>query len=155
MGSDRNKGRLFVHAYRNDCGVRFLNAAADPSLYFELFETTGWNRNYMATPGEIEQALQKSWYTVSAYEGEELVGSGRIVSDSVLYAMIYDLIVRPSHQNRGIGTAILQRLLRRCKNAGIREIQLFCAKGKSGFYGKRGFRDRPSDAPGMIYVLDQ
>ena len=44
---------------------------------------------------------------------------------------------------------ILDDLVTRCKSNGIRDIQLFCAKGKVGFYEKHGFVKRPDDAPGM------
>jgi GNAT superfamily N-acetyltransferase len=63
--------------------------------------------------------------------------------------MIYDMIVLPSHQGKGIGTELLERLINRCKEAGIREIQLFSAIGKAPFYRKRGFAQRAADAPGM------
>jgi hypothetical protein len=36
-----------------------------------------------------------------------------------------------------------------CVAAKIRDIQLFSAKGKSGFYEKYGFKRRPENAPGM------
>jgi len=78
-----------------------------------------------------------------------LVGFGRVVSDGVLYGMIYDMIVEPTHQGRGIGSEILRRLVERCRAAGLRDIQLFSARGKAPFYGKRGFENRPDDAPGM------
>jgi ribosomal protein S18 acetylase RimI-like enzyme len=68
---------------------------------------------YKAPPDALHQALQQSWYTVSAYDTGRLVGFGRVVSDGVLYAMIYDLIVIPSHQRRGIGSEILRSLVAR------------------------------------------
>lgn len=36
--------------------------------------------------------------------------------------------------------------------AGIDDIQLFCAQGKSGFYLRNGFAARPADAPGMQFL---
>ena len=119
------------------------------AAYSELFETTGWNNVYKAPPDALHQALQQSWYTMSTYDTGRLVGFGRVVSDGVLYAMIYDLIVIPSHRRRGIGSEILRRLVARCQEAGIREVQLFSSAGKSEFYQKRGFEDRPANAPGM------
>ena len=35
------------------------------------------------------------------------------------------------------------------ENNQYRDIQLFCAKGKAGFYERFGFLPRPQDAPGM------
>ena len=126
-----------------------------PDAYAALFETTGWNARYQASMAELEQALAHSWHVVCAYEGERLVGIGRTVSDGVLYAMIYDMIVRPSHQGRGIGSAILTRLVAQCQEAGLRDIQLFSAQGKAGFYRRRGFVARPADAPGMMFAGDR
>ena len=121
----------------------------DAGPYLALFETTGWNAVYQTDIDDLIRALNNSWYVVTAYQNGELVGSGRVVSDGVLYAMIYDMIVNPSHQGQGIGTAILDKLILKCRTAGLREIQLFSAKGKAQFYRKRGFVERPADAPGM------
>lgn len=119
--------------------------------FFELFETTGWNRGYGAGVEELERALAASWYVVVARESGQLVGVGRVVSDGVLYGMIYDMIVHPEHQNRGIGSALLCRLVDRCRAAGLRDIQLFSARGKAPFYRKRGFVERPDEGPGMSW----
>ena len=130
--------------------IEYKEIHPDARQYLELFETTGWNSMYKADSKDFSQAMDNSWYIVAAYQGRELVGIGRLVSDGVLYAMIYDMIVKPSHQNRGIGTAILDKLVQKCKDSGIRDIQLFSARGKVPFYRKRGFSERPADAPGMI-----
>jgi GNAT superfamily N-acetyltransferase len=119
---------------------------------WELYQTTDWNENYRLSPDELTRALQSSWYVLSAFDGECLVGFGRLVSDGVLHAMIYELIVLPEYQDRGIGGVILEMLVKHCRNVGIRDIQLFCAKGKRDYYEKRGFRARPVDSPGMQYV---
>jgi ribosomal protein S18 acetylase RimI-like enzyme len=120
--------------------------------FWELFQTTGWNENYQLSPDDLAKALRSSWYLLSAFDGERLVGFGRLVSDGVLHAMIYELIVLPAYQGCGIGGKILQMLVERCQKAGVRDIQLFCAKGKRAFYEKRGFKARPVGAPGMYYV---
>jgi len=121
----------------------------DKQEYFNLFITTGWNQQYQASPEQVEQANRNSWLTVSAYDEEKLVGFGRVVTDFVLHAMIFDMIILPAYQGQGIGTIVLERLVKKCKDHGIRDIQLFCAKGKRGFYEKNGFEVRAEDAPGM------
>ena len=117
--------------------------------YRRLFETTGWNQQYRASREELHQAISNSWYVLSAYRKEELVGFGRVVSDGILYALICDLIVKPAYQGQGIGSTLLQRLIDRCQLQKIRVIWLFSAKGKSAFYKNFGFVERPTDAPGM------
>jgi len=132
--------------------IRWTYDPPDPETFGALFETTGWNDSYRATVSDLGLALDRSWKVISAYEGNELVGVGRVVSDGSLHAMIYDLIVRPSHQGQGIGSAILKKLVSACRTEGIRDIQLFSASGKAGFYERHGFRPRPADAPGMELV---
>jgi GNAT superfamily N-acetyltransferase len=67
---------------------------------------------------------------VSAYSQNELIGCGRIVSDGYLHAFITEMIIHPCYQRQGVGKNILNMLISKCFNAGIRDIQLFCAKGK-------------------------
>jgi GNAT superfamily N-acetyltransferase len=131
--------------------IEYRAETPDPDRFFTLFETTGWNLNYKATPQELATMLAQTWYMLAAYDGDQLVGFGRVVSDLVLHAMIYDMIVLPAYQGQGIGGEILDRLVDKCLQHGIRDIQLFCAHGQRPFYEKRGFVARPDDAPGMQY----
>jgi GNAT superfamily N-acetyltransferase len=121
----------------------------DKNEYFSLFITTGWNNEYQASPDDLEKANKNSWLVVCAYEENRLVGFGRAITDFVLHAMIYDMIILPEYQGKGIGTLIIKTLINRCTAQGIRDIQLFCAKGKQAFYEKNGFEARAKDAPGM------
>jgi ribosomal protein S18 acetylase RimI-like enzyme len=119
--------------------------------YFSLFETTGWNSEYCLTKEDMSLSLSNSYYTVSAYEELRLVGFGRIVSDGIIHAMIYEMIVDPDYQGEGIGSSILKMLVDKCLKNNIRDIQLFCAKGKQIFYERHGFSVRENNAPGMQY----
>ena len=119
--------------------------------FARLYETTGWNEDNHLSPSELGRALQGSWYAVAAYDGERLVGFGRVVGDGVMYAMIHDMIVAPDFQGRGIGTHILEMLVKQCEDTKIRGIQLMSARGKREFYEHHGFVVRPEDGPGMQY----
>ncbi len=132
--------------------IDFRSEVPSRDQFWDLFQTTGWNENYRLTPDDLIKALDSSWYALCAYEEEQLVGFGRLISDGVLHAMIYELIVLPEHQGQGIGGKILERLIEKCVEAGVRDIQLFCATGIRKFYEKRGFVARSDDAPGMQYV---
>jgi GNAT superfamily N-acetyltransferase len=126
-----------------------------PEQFSQLFQTTGWNDEYQLSPAELGRSLESSWYAVAAYDGERLVGFGRMVSEGVMYAMIHDMIVAPGFQGQGLGTRILDMLVSRCLEANIRAIQLFSARGKREFYEQHGFVVRPADAPGMQYRREQ
>ena len=113
--------------------ARYQTFPPTPAEYLALFETTGWTAEYHLTLHDLEKAMKQSAFMVSAYDEGRLVGFGRVVSDSI-HGMIYDLIVAPDCQRQGIGGEILDRLVKHCQAAHIRDIQLFCAKGKREFY---------------------
>lgn len=128
-------------AYRDD--------PPEPAAYHALYASAGWDPAGRVTPGRLARALEATWCIVCAYDGERLVGSGRVISDGALHAFVTELIVLPEYRGRGIGTAILERLVARCEAQGLTDVQLFAARGAVGFYRNNGFVERPADAPGM------
>ena len=129
--------------------LEYRETLPDADAYLELFESTGWNQEYRLTREELRAAASRSWFLLAGYHDGRLVGTGRVVSDGVLHALIVDVIVSPECQGQGIGASIMERLVERCRTARIRDVQLFCAKGKAPFYRRLGFVDRSADAPGM------
>ena len=117
--------------------------------FFDLYQTTGWKHPF--TKERLFQAISNSWYSVSAYKEDELVGFGRVISDGVYQALICDLIVSSKYQGKGIGTRILCRLLDQCKENDVLLVMLFSAKGKFSYYERFGFVQHSPDAPGMIW----
>jgi len=129
--------------------IAYREQLPTPAAYHQLFETTGWNQGYRADVNALYTAISSSWYVLSAYDNDDPVGFGRVVSDGVLYALICDLIIKPSYQGQGIGSHVLEKLIEKCHLEKIRVIWLFSAKGTSSFYKKFGFLERSVDAPGM------
>ena len=120
--------------------------------YWDLFNTTGWNNEYKFTAADLKKAIGNSWYVLSAFDSDKLIGFGRVIADGVHHALIVDIIVHPQYQNKGVGTLLLEKLVKKCKEENIRDIQLFAAADKYGFYEKHGFERRPHNAPGMQYT---
>jgi GNAT superfamily N-acetyltransferase len=118
--------------------------------FHELYQSVGWKNPF--TEQGLIQAISQSWYYLSLYDNQELVGFGRILSDGIYQAMICDLMVHPGYQGKGCGTILLHRLLHKCREAGMVKVFLFCAEGKAEFYKKFGFVPRPKEAPGMEWV---
>ena len=129
--------------------IEYRIGKPDSVEFFKLFETTGWNEEYKADIDDIDLILDNSWFIVSAYDNGKMVGTGRMITDGLLHAMIFDMIIMPEYQGKGIGAEVLKILVDKCNEQKIRDVQLFCAKGKIGFYKKHGFIERSGDAPGM------
>ena len=115
-----------------------------------LYDTTGWGPISRKT-AFYQDSLNGSWRSRSAYFGGQLVGFVRVISDGCLHAFITEMIVHPEFQHQGIGATLLSSILDDCRDAGISDVQLFSAKGKSIFYEKLGFSSRPEDSPGMQF----
>lgn len=130
--------------------LRYVAEKPDSEAYLALFESTGWNEMYDLSASKLKRAIGKSWRVMSAYDDEELVGFGRLLSDGVLYAVMFDVIVLPARQREGIGGEIVRYLLWECVDAGIPDVLLFSARGTADFYRRFGFESRPGYAPGMI-----
>lgn len=125
----------------------------DPDSFLDLYQSTGWDKEGEKKKTQLCDSLTKSWYYISAFHEEKLVGFGRIISDGYLHSFITELIISPQYKGKGIGKQILEKLVHKSIKEGITDIQLFSAKGKMEFYIKSGFIKRPDEAQGMQYNL--
>jgi len=78
----------------------------------DLYGSVGWSV-YTEDPGSLMAAIAGSGFVVSARDGEDLVGIARGLSDDVSIFYLQDLLVRPTHQRRGIGCELLRVCLER------------------------------------------
>jgi N-acetylglutamate synthase-like GNAT family acetyltransferase len=121
--------------------------------FIKLHQTTGWNAKGLYTYDQLYTAICNSWYSISIYHNRKLIGFGRIISDGIYQTLICDVMVHPEYQGQGMGKKIIEALLKKCEEEGIKWVQLFCAKGKQEFYHKLGFISRESEAPGMSIFI--
>lgn len=89
-------------------------------------------------PEDLRTVFSNSRYRWLVREDGRLVGAGRVLADGADTAYLCDIAVLPSHQGRGLGGAIIRRLLEQAR--GHRKIILYAAAGKEPVYGKLGFR---------------
>jgi GNAT superfamily N-acetyltransferase len=54
-------------------------------------------------------AVVHSTLVVSARDGDKLVGAVRVLSDTIFRSIIYDLLVAPEYQGKGIGGELVNR----------------------------------------------
>lgn len=89
-------------------------------------------------PAWLETAFSNSMFRFFARENDMLVAAGRAVADGVDCSYICDIAVRPSHQGRGLGREVIERLV--AASRGHRKIILYAVPGKEEFYSRFGFR---------------
>lgn len=131
---------------------KYLKEIPDIEQYYPLYLETGWNNILKLSKVEVKKALKNSFFCMSVYDGEKLIGFGRVNSDGVIYAGIYDVIVTPKYQHKKIGSTIVKKIIEYCHLYKIKSIHLFSAEGKKGFYEGLGFEARPETMPGMKYI---
>jgi ribosomal protein S18 acetylase RimI-like enzyme len=87
---------------------------------------------------EVHQKIFEASYAVAfAYDGDQLIGCGRALSDGIYQAALYDIAVLPEYQDKGIGRSLVEAILAR---TGQCNVILYASPGKEGFYRKLGFR---------------
>ncbi|MBO0781707.1 MAG: GNAT family N-acetyltransferase [Ktedonobacteraceae bacterium] len=86
---------------------------------------------------QLRKALTRSYRVVTCWNGEELCGIGRLISDGVYYASIFDVAVHPAYQRQGIGRLLMNELEQAVP--GLR-VYLTATFGKEPFYEKLGYR---------------
>jgi catechol 2,3-dioxygenase-like lactoylglutathione lyase family enzyme/GNAT superfamily N-acetyltransferase len=116
--------------------VRFDVAKPDVETYRALFRSVEWHCHEA-----MQEVLERSDFCVLATDRRDgaAVGITRVTGDGNCY-MIWDVIVRPSHQGQKIGSTMMQRateeIRRRAPHAGF--VGLFT--GKPAFYERAGFK---------------
>ena len=117
-----------------------------------LYQAVGWT-NYTHQPEMLEQALSHSLVIYLALDGNAVVGLIRLVGDGFSSVLVQDLIVLPSYQRQGIGSALMKEALEDYKDA--YQVQLVTGQTERTleFYRSMGFETLSTyDCTGMIWV---
>ena len=117
-----------------------------------LYQAVGWT-NYTHQPEMLEQALSHSLAIYLALDGDTVVGLIRLVGDGFSSVFVQDLIVLPSYQRQGIGSALMKEALEDYKE--VYQVQLATEQTEKnvGFYRSMGFETLSTyDCTGMIWV---
>jgi ribosomal protein S18 acetylase RimI-like enzyme len=113
-----------------------LSADIDKVSWTELTQVVELAPLGKRDPGKLEEAFRNSAIRCFAYHEERLVGAGRAISDGIWRAAIFDVVVLPQFQGKGIGTRITRYLI---EAANVDVVMLYAAPGKEAFYKKLGF----------------
>ncbi|RMH33600.1 MAG: N-acetyltransferase [Nitrospirae bacterium] len=118
----------------------------DPRLLLPLFEQTDWARG--RTLEDTRIMLEHSDVIITGWDRDRLIACGRVLTDYVFRASIWDVIVDTAYQGRDIGTQLMQRIL---NHPDLARVELFwlCTRRQHAFYASLGFSDK--EQTGMVW----
>ena len=123
-----------------------------------LYDAVGWG----SYDEEVsKKALDNSFYTISIYDNDKIIGFGRLVGDTICFLYVHDIMVLPEYQSKKIGTMVMNKLLEKIKevkkeNPFLR-VYTGASKDKEGFYEKFGFvkRSEAGLGDGMVLKMNE
>ncbi|MFM8550775.1 MAG: GNAT family N-acetyltransferase [Nitrospiraceae bacterium] len=118
----------------------------DPAQLVRLYAQAPWAAG--RAEADVRAMLAQTDLALSAWDGLTLVGFGRVLTDYVYRASIWDVIVDQAYQGQDIGTQIMQRILH---HPDLKRVELFwlCTRDKQAFYEKLGFSAK--EQTGMVW----
>src|SRR5262249_15253345 len=146
---DRNGGRSepATRVVVQESGLAIHHGdRVDPDEYRSLLAAVGWSVPDQAD-ADIAAALRYSWNVTVRTVAGELVGLARVLDDGVMYASVWDLIVVPDWQRRGIGRALLAAVMER--TAGRRLVSLIATATGEALYRSAGFAETDGRSTAM------
>ncbi|MFM1841985.1 MAG: N-acetyltransferase family [Cyanobacteriota bacterium] len=146
----------------------FLTEADDQSRVFfstdreidlyeleELCDAVGWARRPIR---KVKKAVECSFLVVTMWEikgnRRRLVGFARATSDHAFNATVWDVVIHPSLQSKGLGKALMEYIIRKLRHSDISNITLFADPQVVDFYRRLGFVLDPEGIKGMFWYPD-
>lgn len=119
----------------------------DPARLVRLYEHAPWAKGRSVE--DAREMLAHTDLALSVWDGARLVGFGRVLTDYVYRASIWDVIVDPEYQGQDVGTQIMHRIL---QHPDLKQVELFwlCTRDKQTFYEKLGFS--ADEQTGMVWA---
>ncbi|MBU6229524.1 MAG: GNAT family N-acetyltransferase [Cyanobacteria bacterium REEB459] len=121
----------------------------------ELCNAVGWARRPIR---KVRKAIQHSYLVITMWEQRgsrrRLIGFSRATSDHAFNATIWDVVVHPSFQGRGLGKELMQQMIKKLRYEDISNVTLFADPQVVEFYKGLGFMPDPEGIKGMFWYPD-
>lgn len=142
---------------QDQSGRIVFSAERDIDLYEleELCDAVGWARRPVR---KVRKAIQNSFLVISMWEERgnrrRLIGFSRATSDHAFNATIWDVVVHPDYQGKGLGKTLMKQLIKKLRSEDISNVTLFADPHVVDFYRNLGFVPDPEGIKGMFWYPD-
>jgi predicted GNAT family acetyltransferase len=132
----------------------YLTTNKNINLYAleKLCDSVGWVRRPFK---KVKTAIEHSFLIISLFHIKDnnniLIGFARATSDHAFNATIWDVVVHPEFQGKGLGRILMDQIIRQLKYADITTITLFADPQVIMFYKNLGFLADPDGIRGMFW----
>ena len=144
--SNQNRGTRVIFSTERDIDLYELE---------ELCDAVGWARRPIR---KVRKAIQHSFLVVSMWEQQgsrrRLIGFSRATSDHAFNATIWDVVVHPDYQGKGLGKTLMKQLIKKLRSEDISNVTLFADPHVVDFYRNLGFIPDPEGIKGMFWYPD-
>ncbi|MGJ5673200.1 MAG: GNAT family N-acetyltransferase [Nostochopsis sp.] len=104
----------------------------------DLYKNEFWS--HKRTRDQVEIMLTASDIVIGLVdECDRLVAFTRVLTDFIYRATIYDVIVKPSHRNMGLGAKLMELVINHPKLGSVEVLSLYCLPKMINFYERWGF----------------
>lgn len=129
--------------------VYLEDRAPSVAEFTTLIQAVGWEQ--YTNLDVIGQALTNSLFCTVAMQCGRTIGMGRLVGDGVRFVYVQDVAVLPDFQKQGVGTLIMDRLMRHISETAPNQtyVHLFTDPETAPFYARYGFKGGTDSFYGM------
>lgn len=151
-----NKNILLIKNLNNKGNIVdiYLSISNNINLYDleQLCDSVGWVRRPLK---KIKIALDNSFLIACIFcynnSQKKLIGFARATSDSSFNATIWDVVIHPEFQGKGLGKALINQIIKQLRYYDISTITLFADPQVIKFYNHLGFIVDPDGVKGMFW----
>lgn len=105
-----------------------------------LYQEGGWWQESELSRAAIPAMIEGSFCFMAVFDGEKLIGMGRVISDGASDGYIQDVVIKKEYRGSGVGGELVRLLTKFCVEKKLDWIGLVAEPNTCQFYEKYGYR---------------